>query len=72
MLEGNSNGIGVRVNGHWYDRYYLLADNIYLKWSCFVQRIQNHEDFNKKKQMCRNRVKRMLNVALVCSKHSGV
>lgn len=49
MLEGNSNGIGVKVNGHWYDRYYLLANGVYLKWSCFVQSIQNRENFNKNK-----------------------
>lgn len=45
MLKGNSNGVEVRVNGHWYDRYYLRADGIYPKRICFIQSIQNNEVF---------------------------
>ena len=44
ILTGNANGLGFWVNGNWYDKYYLLADVIYPKWSCFVQSLQDPED----------------------------
>ena len=44
ILTGNANGLGFWVNGNWYDKYYLLADGIYPKWSCFVQSLQDPED----------------------------
>ena len=36
-----------KVNGSVYPYYYLLADGIYLQWSCFVQAI--HESQGEKR-----------------------
>jgi hypothetical protein len=33
LLTGHANGVGFWVNGNWYDKYYLLVDGIYPKWS---------------------------------------
>ena len=44
LVEGNANSLGFWVNENWYEKYYLLADGIYPKWSCFVQSLQDPED----------------------------
>lgn len=45
MLKGEADEeLGFVVNGTRYVRYYLLADEIYPGWSCFVQTIQDPED----------------------------
>ena len=41
LLIGHANRVGFGVNGNWYDKYYLFADGIYPKWSCFVQSLQD-------------------------------
>ena len=42
LVEDNANSVGFWVNGNWYEKYYLLAEGIYLKWSCFVQSLQKN------------------------------
>jgi hypothetical protein len=44
MLRGPSHDLSFVVNGKQYPRYYLLADGIYLQWSCFVQIIHVPQD----------------------------
>jgi hypothetical protein len=39
LLGGDGSGMTFEVNGHVYNRYYLLTDGIYPQWSCFVQPI---------------------------------
>ena len=39
LLHGDGSGMTFDVNGHVYDRYYLLTDRIYPQWSCFLQPI---------------------------------
>ena len=47
LVEGNANSVGFGVNGNWYEKYYLLANGIYPKWSCFVQSLQDPDDQKK-------------------------
>jgi len=47
MLRGESMGLNFSMNGFVYFRYYLLANGIYPRWSCFVQMI--HEPQNEKR-----------------------
>ena len=47
LLTGHANGVGFWINKHWYYKYYLLADGIYPKWSCFMQSLQIPEDQNE-------------------------
>ena len=47
LVEGNTNSVGFWINGNWYERYYLLDDCIYPKWSCFVQSLHDPEDQKK-------------------------
>ena len=44
ILIGHANGVDFWINGNWYDKYYLLANRIYPKWSCFVQSLQEPKD----------------------------
>jgi hypothetical protein len=48
LLRGEGSAMTFEVNGHVYDRYYLLTDGIYPQWSCFVQPI--HEPHGEKKE----------------------
>jgi hypothetical protein len=53
MLRGHSSDIRFEVNGRQYNRYYLLTDGIYPRWSCFVQPIytpQGEKEFFMKIQ----------------------
>ena len=36
LLTGHANGVGFWVNKNGYNKYYLLANKTYSKWSCFV------------------------------------
>jgi hypothetical protein len=36
LLQGEGNNMQFEVNGHVYNRYYLLTDGIYPRWSCFL------------------------------------
>jgi len=47
MLWSESYGVKFIVNNHEYPRYYLLANSIYLPWSCFVKTIQEPQDKKK-------------------------
>jgi hypothetical protein len=48
LLQGAGHDMTFEVNGHVYNRYYLLADGIYPQWSCFLQPI--HEPQGEKKE----------------------
>ena len=39
MLHSEARNKTFKINGCEYNRYYLLTDSIYSKWSCFVQSI---------------------------------
>jgi hypothetical protein len=47
MLSCEFMGLNFSMNGFLYLRYYLLANGIYLKWSCFMQMI--HESQSEKR-----------------------
>lgn len=44
MLWGPSENLSFMVNGKDYFWYYLLANGIYLPWSCFMQTIHASQD----------------------------
>ena len=44
MLWRPSQDLSFIVNGKEYLHYYLLADGIYLQWSCFIQTIHALQD----------------------------
>jgi hypothetical protein len=44
MLKGEAGDLGFSVNGTLYPRYYLLADEVYPGWSCFVKTIEEPQD----------------------------
>jgi hypothetical protein len=44
MLVGEARDMTFEVNGQEYNRYSLLADDIYPPWSCFVQNIHQLDD----------------------------
>jgi hypothetical protein len=48
LLTGDGRAMTFEVNGHVYNRYYLLTDGIYPQWSCFLQPI--HERQGEKKE----------------------
>jgi hypothetical protein len=48
LLQGAGHDMTFEVNGHVYNRYYLLTDGIYPQWSCFLQPI--HEPQGEKKE----------------------
>jgi len=67
LLTGAACDITFEVNGHEYNRYYLLADGIYPQWSCFVQSIHNPQDekmkhFAQRQEACRKDVERCFGV----------
>jgi hypothetical protein len=39
LLGGEGSDLSFEVNGHRYNRYYLLTNGIYPQWSCFLQPI---------------------------------
>ncbi len=47
FLRRDAIDVGFGINGNHYARYYLLADGIYPRWSCFVQTI--HEPADEKR-----------------------
>jgi len=44
MLTSEARDLQFEVNGCQYDWYYLLTDDIYPEWSCFVQSIHQPQD----------------------------
>jgi hypothetical protein len=48
MLTCKGHGFSSKVHGSLYPRYYLLANNTYFKWSCFVQIVHKTQKFQKK------------------------
>lgn len=46
LLQGLASNVSFVVNGNTYSKYYLLVDEIYPRWSIFVQAI--HELQGKK------------------------
>ena len=61
MLVGESSDMTFEVNDQEYNRYHLLADDIYPPWSCFVQNIHQPDDekrkhFASKHEACRKDV----------------
>jgi hypothetical protein len=67
LLKGDSSGMQFQINGHTYNRYYLLADGIYPQWSCFVQPIhapqgEKKEHFTKLQSALRKDVERAFGV----------
>ena len=48
MLRGEGHDLSFHVNGHVYLRFYILANDIYPPWACFVQPI--HEPIGEMKE----------------------
>ena len=44
LLTGHAKGVAFGDNKYSNDKYYILADRIYPKWSCFMQSLQYPED----------------------------
>ena len=70
LLSGAACDMTFKVNGQVDNRYYLLADGIYLQWSCFVQNIHNPQDekmkhFAKRQGACRKDVERYFDILQV-------
>jgi len=47
MFTCKGHGFSFKVHGSLYPRYYLLANNTYRKWSCFVQTVHKTQNFQK-------------------------
>ena len=47
FLKGHSQNMSFEVNGHRYPQYYLLADEVYPKWTIFVQTIHDPQEWNR-------------------------
>lgn len=67
MLMGESRDMEFVVNGVAYNQYYLLANGIYLQWSCFLQTIHAPHDkkqrhFVQKQESVRKNVERCFDV----------
>ena len=67
MLVGEASDMTFEVNGQEYNRYSLLADDIYPPWSCFVQSIHQPDDGKRKhfascQEACRKDVERCFGV----------
>jgi hypothetical protein len=70
LVEGNTNSVGFWVNENMDEKYYLLTDDIYPKWSCFVQSLQDPEDqkesnFSGAQESARKNVERYFGVIQV-------
>ena len=67
MFTSETSDFTFEVNRKDYNRYYLLADEIYSQWSCFVQNIHEPGDekrkhFAKRQETCRKDVERCFGV----------
>jgi hypothetical protein len=47
LLGGAGNDLSFEVNGHTYNRYYLLANGVYPRWSYFLRPIHELQDEKK-------------------------
>ena len=50
ILSGEYDNISFDVNSRRYSKYYLLADDMYPKWSIFVQFIKDPQGEKRKKK----------------------
>jgi hypothetical protein len=67
LLQGAGHDMTFEVNGHVYNRYYLLTDGIYPQWSCFLQPIhapqgEKKEHYTKMQSGARKDVERAFGV----------
>ena len=66
LLVGDGRDMTFEVNGHIYNRYYLLTDGIYLQWNCFLQpQGEKKEHFTKMQSGARKDVERVFGVLQV-------